>query len=46
MYERTVSDSLGAQIRTRLGDAVEFAFLAVTLVAIGWLHFELVARLW
>ena len=44
--ERAVSQSRRAQIRPTFGDAVEFALLAVTLAAIGWLHFELLAHLW
>jgi hypothetical protein len=44
--ERAVFPSRQAWIRPSFGDAMEFALLAVTLAAIGWLHFELLALLW
>ena len=44
--ERAVSRSRQAWIRSSPVDAIEFALLTVTLAAIGWLHFELLALFW
>ncbi len=44
--ERAVSRPRHAWVRSSLRDAMELALFAVTVAAIGWLHFELLALLW
>jgi hypothetical protein len=44
--ERAVSATRQAWMRPSRCDAMEFALLAVTLAAVGWLHFELLALFW